>query len=93
MFRVSFFESSARHSDIMHCTILFNDIRLVNQRADTTISIQGACIFSSAIAFLLFLFFALVQCFVVVFHNVSCNVVGSGVTKFNCVDIEDFAKI
>ena len=93
MFRISLFEGSTGHSDVMHCSIWFDDVCLVNQRTHTTISIQGAHVFNSAIAFPLLLFLALVQYFVIVFYDVSCNVVSRGVTEFYCVDIEDFAEI
>ena len=89
----SIFESSASHSNVMHCSILFNNICLVNQRANTTISIQWALIFISAITFRLFWFFVLFQCFIVVFYYVSCYVVGGGVTEFNCMRVKDFAKV
>ena len=93
MFCVSFLESSASHSNIMHCAVLFNNICLINQRADTTVPIQGAQVFIPAVAFLLLLFFSLFQYFVVVFYYVSSDVVCSGVTEFNRVYVENFAKV
>ena len=93
MFCISLFEGSTSHSDIMHCSILFDDICLVDTRTNTTTSIQGACVFSSAITFSLFLFLFLIQCFVIMFYDVPRNVVGGGVTEFYCVDVEDFAEV